>query len=148
MAGKAGRTILWAEDDRQDQQLIQAALEGPTPGPRIVFVEDGVAVLEAVGRDLPDLVVLDLKMPRMGGLEALRRLRAEPATRHVPVIVFSSGSLPNEIAQCRQLGVLDVVQKPIEFGLFVSAVQGIVDALGAPAARTAARAAAPSGTTS
>ena len=148
MAGKAGRTILWAEDDRQDQQLIQAALEGSTPAPRISFVEDGVAVLEAVGRDLPDLVVLDLKMPRMGGLEALRRLRAEPATRHVPVIVFSSGSLPNEIAQCRQLGVLDVVQKPIEFGLFVAAVQGIVTAQGTAPTRTAAAAKAPAGTAS
>jgi two-component system response regulator len=146
MAGKAGRTILWAEDDRQDQQLIEAALEGSSPAARISFVEDGVAVLEAVGRDLPDLVVLDLKMPRMGGLEALRRLRAEPATRHVPVIVFSSGSLPNEIAQCRQLGVLDVVQKPIEFGLFVTAVQGIVNALVRAQPKPAATAPGPAGT--
>jgi two-component system response regulator len=148
MAGKAGRSILWAEDDRQDQQLIQAALEGSTPEPRISFVEDGMAVLEAVGRDLPDLVVLDLKMPRMGGLEALRRLRAEPATRHVPVIVFSSGSLPNEIAQCRQLGVLDVVQKPIEFGLFVNAVQGIVNAPRTASSRPASPTASPAGATS
>ena len=126
MAPKDGFSILWAEDDRQDQQLIRAALEDARPTPRIAFAEDGVALLEAVGRRPPDLVVLDLKMPRMGGLETLRRLRAEPATRHVPVVVFSSGSLPDEIAQCRQLGVLDTVQKPIEFGAFVTAVQGIV----------------------
>lgn len=126
MATTDGLSILWAEDDRQDQQLIQAALEGARPPPLISFAEDGVTLLEAVGRSPPDLVVLDLKMPRMGGLEALRRLRAEPATRHVPVVVFSSGSLPDEIAQCRGLGVMDTVQKPIEFGLFVSAVQGIV----------------------
>lgn len=126
MAAKQGLAILWAEDDRQDQQLIQAALEDARPAPRISFAEDGVALLEAVGRRPPELVVLDLKMPRMGGLEALRRLRAEPATRHVPVVIFSSGSLPDEIAQCQQLGVLDTVQKPIEFGAFVAAVQGIV----------------------
>jgi CheY-like chemotaxis protein len=126
MAARDGLSILWAEDDRQDQQLILAALEDVRPAPRIAFAEDGVALLEAVGRRPPELVVLDLKMPRMGGLEALRRLRGEPATRHVPVVVFSSGSLPDEIAQCRQLGVLDTVQKPIEFGAFVTAVQGIV----------------------
>ena len=126
MATKEGLSILWAEDDRQDQQLIQAALEDVRPAPRISFAEDGVALLEAVGRRPPELVVLDLKMPRMGGLETLRRLRGEPATRHVPVVIFSSGSLPDEIAQCRQLGVLDTVQKPIEFGAFVTAVQGIV----------------------
>ena len=126
MAAKDAFNILWAEDDRQDQQLIRAALEDARPAPRIAFAEDGVALLEAVGRRPPDLVVLNLKMPRMGGLETLRRLRGEPATRYVPVVVFSSGSLPDEIAQCRALGVLDTVQKPIEFGAFVAAVQGLV----------------------
>ncbi len=129
MAGKTaadGLSILWAEDDLQDQQLIRAALDGASPAPRIAFAPDGVALLEAVGRRLPDLIVLDLKMPRMGGLEALLRLRKEPATRHVPVVIFSSGSLPDEVEQCRELGALDTVQKPIEFGAFVAAVQGIV----------------------
>jgi CheY-like chemotaxis protein len=121
-----GLSILWAEDDRQDQQLIRAALEDSRPSPDVTFVEDGVSLLQGVGAALPGLVVLDLKMPRMGGLDALRRLREEPATRHVPVVVFSSGSMPDEIAQCRALGVLDAVQKPIEFGAFVAAVQGIV----------------------
>lgn len=126
MSDASRLSILWAEDDPQDQQLIRAALEDVKPVPRIAFAEDGVAVLQAMGRDPPDLVVLDLKMPRMGGLEALRRLRAEPATKNVPAVVFSSGSLPDEIDQCRRLGVLDTVQKPIEFGAFVTAVQGIV----------------------
>lgn len=126
MAGKDGPSILWAEDDWQDQQLILAALEDAQPAPRLAFAEDGVALLQEVGRRFPDLVVLDLKMPRMGGLEALRRLRGETATRNVPVVVFSSGSLPDEIAQCRGLGVLGTVQKPIEFGAFVAAVQGIL----------------------
>lgn len=118
--------ILWAEDDLQDQALIRAALEGAKGTPRVSFVADGVALLQEIGRRPPALVVLDLKMPRMGGLEALRRLRAEPATRHVPVVVFSSGSLPDEIAQVQRLGVRGVVQKPIEFGAFVAAVEGIV----------------------
>lgn len=129
MAARAG-SILWAEDDLQDQALIRAALEDAAGAPRIVFVEDGVQLVEAIGRELPELVVLDLKMPRMGGLETLRRLRADPETRHVPVVVFSSGSLPDEIAQVRALGVADVVQKPIEFGAFLAAVHRIVRAQG------------------
>lgn len=126
MAANDGPSILWAEDDRQDQQLILAALEDARPAPRLAFAEDGVALLKEVGRRFPDLVVLDLKLPRMGGLEALRRLRGEAATRHVPVAIFSSGSLPDEIAQCRELGVLGTVQKPIEFSAFVAAVRGIL----------------------
>ena len=122
----SGPFILWAEDDRQDQELIRAALDSTAGAPKVVFAEDGMRLLERMARRAPDLVVLDLKMPRMGGLEALRRLRAEPGTRHVPVVVFSSGSLPEEIARVRRLGVLAVVQKPIEFGAFVAAVQGIV----------------------
>jgi CheY-like chemotaxis protein len=120
--------ILWAEDDLQDQALIQAALDGAKGKPAVSFVPDGIVLFEQIGRRPPDLVVLDLKMPRMGGLEALRRLRSEPATRNVPVVIFSSGSLPDEIAQVRRLGVVDVVQKPIEFGAFVAAVEGIVRA--------------------
>lgn len=126
MATKDGPSILWAEDDPQDQQLILAALEDARPAPRLAFAGDGVTLLKEVGRRFPDLVVLDLKMPRMGGLEALRRLRGEAATRHVPVVIFSSGSLPDEIAQCRELGVLDTVQKPIEFSAFVAAVRAIL----------------------
>ena len=118
--------VLWAEDDPQDQELIRASLEELPRPPRIAFAADGVSFLEAIGRDPPNLVVLDLKMPRMGGLDALRWLRSEPSTRSVPVVVFSSGSLAQEIEQVRQLGVVDVVQKPIGFDAFAAAVRGIV----------------------
>jgi CheY-like chemotaxis protein len=125
-AGPPSALILWAEDDMQDRQLIRAALDGEPKGVTVTFVEDGVQLLAAVARHLPDLVVLDLKMPRMGGLQALRTLRADQATRDLRVVVFSSGSLPEEIEQCRQLGVIDVVQKPIEFGAFAAAVEALV----------------------
>lgn len=120
--------ILWAEDDPQDQALIRASLgELPRP-PRVDFAHDGVSLLEGIARDPPGLVVLDLKMPRMGGLDTLRMLRGEPSTRAVPVVVFSSGSHPEEVAQVRALGALAIVQKPIGFDAFAAAVRDIVRA--------------------
>jgi CheY-like chemotaxis protein len=124
--------ILWAEDDPADQDLIRASLESLPRPPRVDFAEDGVSLLEGIARDPPSLVVLDLKMPRMGGLDTLRTLRGEPSTRAVPVVVFSSGSLPDEIALVRALGVRDVVQKPIGFDAFAAAVQAIVQATPLP----------------
>jgi CheY-like chemotaxis protein len=120
--------ILWAEDDPQDQELIRASLQELPRPPRVDFAVDGVSLLEGLARDPPALVVLDLKMPRMGGLDTLRLLRGEPSTRAVPVVVFSSGSLPQEVAQVESLGVLRVVQKPIGFDAFAAAVKDIVRA--------------------
>lgn len=120
--------ILWAEDDPQDQALIRASLEELPRPPRVDFAEDGLSFLESLGRDPPALAVLDLKMPRMGGLETLRTLRRDASTRSVPVVVFSSGSLPDEVAQVRRLGVLAIVQKPIGFDAFAAAVKDIVRA--------------------
>jgi CheY-like chemotaxis protein len=118
--------ILWAEDDPQDQALIRASLEELPRPPRVDFAEDGLTFLESLGRDPPALAVLDLKMPRLGGLETLEVLRRDASTRSVPVVVFSSGSLPEEIAQVRALGVRAIVQKPIGFEAFAAAVRDIV----------------------
>lgn len=124
--------ILWAEDDPQDQELIRASLQELPRPPRVDFAEDGLSLMEGLARDPPGLVVLDLKMPRMGGLDTLRMLREEPSTRSVPVVVFSSGSLPHEVAQVQALGVLRVVQKPIGFDAFAAAVRDIVRAYPLP----------------
>lgn len=121
---KAGRPrIAWAEDSEHDQILIQESLVGVHAD--VVFASDGVHLLENVRQSRPDLVVLDLRMPRLGGLETLRRLRSDEATRDLPVCVFSAGDQPDEVAACRALGALDVVQKPVDFDQFTLAVQSI-----------------------
>lgn len=116
--------ILWAEDDPMDQHLIAAVAEG-SPA-RLQFAADGVHLLEALRGRRPDLVVLDLKMPRMGGLEALRRLRGDPSTAALPVVVFSSGSIPAELDAAERLGVEAIVQKPIQFDALGAAVRSIL----------------------
>lgn len=121
----AAGQVLWAEDNPQDRMLIQESLAG-LGGPRLTLIPDGVLLLEALHQQKPDLVVLDLKMPRLGGLEALRRIRNHPEWRDLPVTIFSSGNQPEEVAACHALGVEEVVQKPVDFDLFSTAVQRIV----------------------
>ncbi|MHB1261983.1 MAG: response regulator [Thermoplasmatota archaeon] len=118
--------VLWAEDNLQDQILIRAALEDAPAAPEVVFADDGVLLLKALEKTAPALVVLDLKMPRLGGLEVLRRIRADPRWAPLPVNVFSAGDQPDETAACRELGALDVLRKPVDFGQFTAAVWALV----------------------
>ena len=121
--------ILWAEDSLQDRQLIRhALLDLPRP-PIVTFVADGMQLLERAAQERPNLVVLDLHMPGMDGLEALKRLRADPATRRQPVVVFSSSDRPDEVDACRRLGARDCVRKPLAFDAFVVAVERVIRSL-------------------
>jgi two-component system response regulator len=117
--------ILWAEDNPLDQQLIREALGQVGGAPPVTFVADGVELLERLRLKSPRLVVLDLKMPRMGGLQALTALRHHPSTRGIEVVVFSSTNRPEEIAECHRLGA-HCVQKPLDFAGLAPAVASIV----------------------
>ncbi|HUR61990.1 MAG TPA: response regulator [Candidatus Thermoplasmatota archaeon] len=117
--------ILWAEDSPLDQQLLREALHGMEDPPKITFVADGVELLERLRSRAPSLVVVDLKMPRMGGIQALEALRNHPSTRGINVVVFSSTNRPEEIAACRKLGA-HCVQKPLDFAGLTPAVHTIV----------------------
>lgn len=121
-AGRRPR-IAWAEDSEHDQILIQEALTGVPAD--VAFAGDGLHLIDSLRNGRPDLVVLDLRMPRLGGLETLRRLRADQSTKDLPVCVFSAGDQPDEIAACRALGAVDVVQKPVDFDQFTRAVRQI-----------------------
>lgn len=127
--GGVGRTlvdILWAEDSAQDQHLVRAALEELKRRPKVAFVEDGLALLEIVGAARPRLVVLDLQMPRLGGLETLQRLRQTPKLRDLPVVIFTSSAHPQDVEECRRLGVVDYVTKPMDFESFCGAVDRVI----------------------
>ena len=117
--------ILWAEDSTEDQLLIRAALEDLPGAPPVTFASDGVHLLAELETARPSLVVLDLRMPRLGGLEALRRIRADPRLRHLRVCVFSAGNQPGEVAACRELGAIEVAAKPVDFGKYTAAVHGL-----------------------
>lgn len=112
----------------QDRILIRSALEGLLGAPEVRFADDGILLLESLKAARPDLVVLDLKMPRLGGLDALRRLRADPALAGLRVMVFSVGDQSEETAACQGLGVRDVMRKPVDFREFTAAVRALAAA--------------------
>lgn len=117
--------ILWAEDNPLDRQLIEEALVDMPDAPTVSFAEDGEVLLQRLRSEAPRLVVLDIKMPRVTGIEALERMR-KGNHGDMPVVIFSSSSQPSEIATCRRLGVRDYVQKPIEFQALQVAVRRVV----------------------
>lgn len=118
--------ILWAEDNPLDRQLIEEALLDLPGAPTVSFAEDGEEMLRMLPSVRPLLVVLDIKMPRVTGIEALERMRKEAAYREMPVVIFSSSNQPSEMETCRRLGVKDYVQKPIEFTALQASVRRVV----------------------
>ena len=117
--------ILWAEDEESDQLLILEALRHLPYRHHAEFVHDGVDLLARLDSETPGLIVLDLGMPRMGGVETLGQIRSGPK-RRIPVVVFTGHDDSAESQQCLQLGARDVVRKPTDFNEFRSAVQRIV----------------------
>lgn len=116
--------ILWAEDSLDDQRLVREALRQMPNPPGVEFVEDGAQLLARLEEMRPGLLVLDLSMPGMGGLEALERLQAMALP--VGIIVFTAHGGAGEARQCLARGAHDVIQKPTDYFEFVGAVQRIV----------------------
>ena len=125
-ASKPARTVFWAEDAMDDQFLIRTAVEGMKPRPEVTFFEDGEMLLDALGKKRPDLVVLDIRMPRLDGIETLRRIRARPGMRNLAVVMFSTAMIDEEVAECKQLEVRDFLQKPGHYSEFSAAVERII----------------------
>ena len=99
----------------------------------VVVANDGIEAIEYLfgegryagrdPRDIPALVLLDLKLPRLGGLEVLRRIRADGRTRHVPVVILTTSSEDEDIVASLEGGANSYVRKPVDFGHFVEQVQ-------------------------
>jgi two-component system response regulator len=123
--------ILLVEDNPADQHLtLQAFRKLATPSTTFAMTHDGAEALEyleGAGRyaadppALPKLVLLDLKLPRMSGLEVLRRIRAREWLRHLPVVIFTSSSDGAERMQSYAFGATAYVRKPVDFDEFVQA---------------------------
>ncbi|HVQ38971.1 MAG TPA: response regulator [Pyrinomonadaceae bacterium] len=125
--------ILLVEDNPRDEALTLRALRKSNIVNEVIVVRDGVEAVDYffgtgthAGRDttvMPQLVLLDLKLPKVGGLEVLRRLRADERTRRLPVVVFTSSSEEEDIIKSYDLGANSYVRKPVEFGQFLEATR-------------------------
>ena len=123
--------ILLAEDSDADAELTLRALRKGNLLNKIVRVRDGVEALEFVFREgpwstrgstQPKLILLDLKMPRLGGIDVLRRLKSDHRTQALPVVMLTSSAEEQDIAESYNLGVNSYLVKPVEFPAFVELV--------------------------
>lgn len=126
-------SILLVEDNADDAALTLRALRKNTIANEIVHVPDGVVAMEYLrgagqyasrdATELPALILLDLKLPRMDGLEVLRQIRGDEATHRIPVVILTSSREDSDVAAGYDLGVNSYVRKPVDFTEFVGAVQ-------------------------
>ncbi|HUQ24843.1 MAG TPA: response regulator [Burkholderiales bacterium] len=117
--------VLIVEDDPDLVTLVKRWLE--RDGHRVEHAADGAAALNALkGDPLPHLVLLDVMLPKMDGFEVLRRLRAEPRTRDLPVVMVTSFSRDVDAARGRELGANDYIVKPLMEGDFLKRVEHLI----------------------
>ncbi len=126
------KTILLVEDSPSDVELTRRALERSHVANELVVAEDGPQALDylfCTGSfadrrpcELPALVLLDLKLPKLDGFQVLRRLRADERTRRLPVVVLTSSGEERDVASCYDLGVNSYIRKPVDFLQFASAI--------------------------
>lgn len=127
------KIILLVEDNPDDEELTLMAFQESNILNQVVVARDGVEALDYLfatgkytGRDLaqvPQLILLDLKLPRLDGLEVLRRLRADPRTSLLPVVILTSSSEDEDMLRSYQLHANSYVRKPVEFKQFAAAVK-------------------------
>jgi two-component system response regulator len=126
------KVILLAEDNPDDVQLTLRALKKSKIMNEVIVAQDGVEALDYLfgtgtyaGRDTkiqPQVVLLDLKMPRMDGLEALQRIRSDARTKFLPVVVLTTSSEDKDRVESYKLGANSYVRKPVDFNQFAEAV--------------------------
>lgn len=118
--------LLLVEDNPSDEELTMRSLRKHNIVNEIVVAHDGVEALEILrdeSRPLPNLVLLDLKLPRMSGLEVLQKIRAEERTKLLPVVVLTSSSQDEDIVSSYRMGANSYVRKPVRFSDFSEAVR-------------------------
>ncbi len=127
------KIILLVEDNPDDEALTLRALKKNNILNEVVVARDGVEALDFLfatgtytGRDIsimPQVILLDLKLPKVDGLEVLRRLRADARTKLLPVVILTSSSEEADIVNSYQLGANSYVRKPVDFAQFMEAVR-------------------------
>lgn len=127
------RVILLVEDNPDDEALTLRALNKNNIANEVVVTRDGVEALDYLfctggyaDRDIsqqPQLILLDLKLPKVDGLEVLKKLRADARTKHVPVVVLTSSIEQRDIVACYDDGANSYIRKPVDFEEFLQAVK-------------------------
>jgi two-component system, response regulator len=125
--------VLLVEDNPSDLQLALRVLKEQSPGDNIRVARDGEEALDFIFsrgpyeaqplKVLPKVILLDLKLPLVDGIEVLREIRANPRTKHIPVVAMTASGNERDVAECYALGVNSYIQKPLDFDHFRRAMQ-------------------------
>jgi|SRR5208337_2433969 len=124
--------ILLVEDNPNDAELTIRALKNQNLANNLVWIKDGAEALDFIfakgdykdrqPSQLPKVVLLDLRLPKVDGMEVLLRIRSDERTKHTPVVVLTSSREDRDIAEAYKLGVNSYIQKPVSFGDFAKTV--------------------------
>jgi CheY-like chemotaxis protein len=128
------KRILLAEDDPKDVELTLTALEENNLANELVVVRDGVEALQYLRREgdyhmrregNPAVVLLDIKMPKLDGLQVLKEIRCSPELKMIPVVILTSSRQERDLVESYHLGVSAYVVKPVEFSAFMNAIRQV-----------------------
>lgn len=124
----SAKWILLVEDNPDDEALTLRAFRKSNIGNKVVVAHDGAQAIELLlgedsGGDLPEVVLLDLKLPKLDGLSVLRRLREDERTKLLPVVVLTSSKEEADLVSSYSLGANSYVRKPVDFDQFLEAVR-------------------------
>lgn len=135
MAPSGGIELLLVEDNPDDVELTLHTLEDFNFTDRIHVARDGAEALDFIFRrgryavrniqDPPRVILLDIKLPKVDGLEVLRQLKADPAARLIPVVMLTSSQEERDVVESYRLGVNSFITKPVSFDQFVDAVRSL-----------------------
>jgi two-component system response regulator len=123
--------ILLVEDSQADGEMTLRSLKRSNLANKVVWLRDGVEALDYIFRrgpyelregGHPRMVMLDIKMPRMDGIEVLRAIKADAGTRSIPVVMLTSSAEDRDLRRCYDLGVNSYLIKPVDFASFASVV--------------------------
>jgi two-component system, response regulator len=127
--------LLLVEDNPQDLELALLALREANPSARIHVARDGAEALDYIFcegthaarriADMPKVILLDLKLPKVDGLDVLKRIKGDPRTRMIPIVVLTSSREQKDVVESYQLGVNSYIVKPVNFERFTEAVRNL-----------------------
>jgi len=127
-----GKNILLVEDDSNDALITQRILKKSRILNRVIWVKDGAEALQYLfvdclenGEKLPQMILLDIHMPKVNGIEVLQKIRADERTCRLPVVIFTSSSEEQDLVESYRLGINSYVTKPIDFSQFAPVVSNI-----------------------
>jgi CheY-like chemotaxis protein len=126
LAGAARRTLLYIEDNPANMQLVEELIaEGP--GMRLVTAVDGTRGIEIARATQPHVILMDINLPGINGFKALKILRADTATAHIPVIALSANAMPRDIERGLEAGFFRYLTKPIKINEFTDTLNAALE---------------------